>query len=243
MARWQRTTDPNEAPITTPTPTDPDAATAAPVPALLLRPRVRLALLVVVAVGASIGVAASGGLSQAGVRDLVDGSGLLGPLVYVVLYAVLTVAFVPGSVLTITAGVVFGPVVGTVLAVVGATIGATASFLVGRRVGRDGVEDLGAASVRRLDRFVTERGFTAILVARLVPLFPFTLLNYASGVTGVRTREYVLATAIGIIPASFAFAALGGSLDDPFSAQFLGALGLVVVLAVGGGWYARRARA
>ena len=83
----------------------------------------------------------------------------------------------------------------------------------------------------------------AILLARLVPIFPFNLLNYASGVTGIRTREYVVATVVGIIPGTYAYAALGGSLGDWTSPEFLTAVAMVVVLGVGGTIYARQDQA
>lgn len=203
------------------------------------RPKVRLALLAVVALAATAAVFASGGLDREAVRELVEGLGWFGPIAFVLLYAVLTVLFVPGLVLTIVGGAVFGALLGSFLVVIGATLGATASFLLGRRIGREGVEQMGAKTVRKLDAFVTERGFIAILIARLVPIFPFNLLNYASGVTGIRTREYVVATALGIIPGTYAYAALGGSLGDWTSPEFLTAAGMVVVLGVGGTLYAR----
>ena len=71
-----------------------------------------------------------------------------------------------------------------------------------------------------------------MLYLRLFPIVPFNALNYAAGVTAVTRRDYVVGTAIGIVPGAFAYAALGGSIDDPTSPAFLGAVGLVVALAV-----------
>lgn len=202
--------------------------------------RLRLAALVVVVGGASLAVALSGGLSREGVQSFVDGAGPWGPVVYVLAYAVLTVAFFPGSVVTVVGGVVFGAVFGTFLTVIGATIGATAAFLLGRRLGRSSVEALAGDRVATVDDWLTRRGFVAVLYTRLLPILPFNALNYIAGVTGVRTRDYVLGTVIGIVPGTFAYSSLGGNLDDVTSPQFLGSVALVLVLLVSGPFLARR---
>ncbi len=210
---------------------------------LVQRPAVRLGLLVVLIAVALGVVSTTGDLSKEGLRDAVQGLGWLAPVAYVGIYAFLTVAFFPGLVLTTAAGFIFGPIEGTVIAVTGATLGACLSFLVGRGLGRDGVQQLGAERVDKLDRFLSERGFVSVLIVRLIPLFPFNVVNYVAGVTGLKFREYALATFIGIIPGGYAYAALGGNIDDLTSPGFLGAVALVIVLAVGGGIYAKRTSA
>lgn len=196
----------------------------------------RIALFAVLVLGVGGALVASGGrVSEAldSVRGIVDSAGLWAPLLFVATYAVLTVLLVPGSPLTIAAGVLFGPVYGTALVVVGATLGATGAFLWGRRLGRDAVARLTGDRFEQVDAWLHDRGMLAVLYLRLVPLVPFNLLNPVAGVTGVTLRDYVIGTAIGIIPGSFAFAALGGSFDDPTSPMFLAAAGLLVVLAIG----------
>lgn len=202
--------------------------------------RLRLGAFALVVVGASLAVQLSGGLSREGVQSFVDGAGLWAPVVYVLAYALLTVAFFPGSILTVAGGAVFGSVLGTVLTVVGASLGATAAFLVGRRIGRSSVEALAGARVAKVDDWLTRRGLVAVLYTRLLPILPFNALNYVAGVTGVRLRDYVIGTVVGIIPGTFAFASLGGNLDDLTSPQFLGAVALVVVLLAAGPLLARR---
>lgn len=209
---------------------------------LLASPRLRLAVL---AAGLTAGTAVTllaGGPSAREIERAVDGGGLAGPAAFVALYAVLTVLLFPGAVLTAAGGAVFGTALGTLLAVIGATLGATGSFLIGRRLGRAQLEEIGGPRLRRLDAWLATRGFTAVLYVRLVPIFPFNLFNYGAGVTGVSTRDYVLATAIGIVPGAFAYSALGGSLDDPASPEFLAALTLTLALAIGGALVARRRR-
>ena len=123
---------------------------------------------------------------------------------------------------------------------IGASIGAAAAFGIGRRIGRDAVAELAGERVLRLDAWIARRGFIAVLYARLIPFVPFNALNYVAGVTGVRARDYLVATTVGIIPGSFAYAALGGNLDDPSSPAFIAAVALVVGLALAGPFIARR---
>jgi uncharacterized membrane protein YdjX (TVP38/TMEM64 family) len=128
---------------------------------------------------------------------------------------------------------VFGVVGGTLLSLVGATLGAIAAFLVGRRLGRKDVERIAGRRMRRIDAWIGRRGFLAVLYARLIPVLPFNVLNYVCGVTSVTTREYSLATLIGMVPGTFLHVALGSTLDEPTSPEFLAAVGGLIVLAVG----------
>jgi len=207
---------------------------------LLSSPRLRLSVFAAVLLAGTAATLFAGGPNPRDLRDAVDGGGVEGPAAYVAIYIVLTLLLFPGAVLTAAGGAVFGTVLGTALTVIAATIGATASFLLGRRLGRGQLEQIGGDRLERLDKWLAQRGFTAVLYVRLVPVVPFNLLNYGAGVTGVSTRDYVLGTAIGIIPGTFAYSALGGSLGDPTSPEFIAALVLTVVLAIGGTVVARR---
>jgi len=147
-------------------------------------------------------------------RDWIDGFGIAAPLVFVAIYVVATVAFVPGTPLSLLAGLVFGPVFGTLWAVIGATIGATLSFLVGRYAARGLVEGWTANNerVKRLDEGVERQGWRMLLITRLVPVFPFNLQNYAYGITRIGLGTYVLLTAVCIIPGAAVYTFAGGSL-------------------------------
>ena len=166
------------------------------------------------------------------IEQFVSSAGLLGPFLFVFTYAVLTVLLVPGSVSTLAAGALFGALWGTVLTVIGATLGATAAFAIARRGGRARVERAAGPRVERVDAWLSGRGFLAVLYVRLFPIVPFSAFNYAAGLTGISRRDYVAGTAIGIVPGTFAFVALGDALGEPGSPKFLIALGLVVGLAV-----------
>ena len=147
-------------------------------------------------------------------RDWINGFGLVAPLVFVTIYAVATVAFLPGTPLSLLAGLVFGPFLGTLWAVIGATIGATLAFLVGRYAARGLVEGWTANNerVKKLDEGVERQGWRMLLITRLVPLFPFNLQNYAYGITKIGLGTYVLLTAVCIIPGAAAYTFAGGSL-------------------------------
>lgn len=210
---------------------------------VLASPWVRLAILVVVLGGALAWLVTYGDLSEAGIRGLVTRAGPAAPAAYVALYATLVVLLVPGAVLTAAGGVLFGTALGTVLAVTGAGIGAVGAFVVGRLLGRDGVRRLAGDRMERLDGWLARRGFLAVLYLRLIPLVPFNVLNYVASVTEVPRRDYALATVLGIVPGTFAYVVLGRGLFEVLVGRrtealtrpsFLFAVGLLVVLAVGG---------
>jgi len=201
--------------------------------AVLASPWFRLGVFLSVLAAGTIAFLVVGLPSQDQVAGVIDDAGLLAPVLFVVVYAVLTLLLFPGSILSAAGGLVFGVVAGTLLAVLGATLGATGAFLAGRRLGRSQVERIAGRRMGRLDEWMRRRGFLAVLYARLLPVLPFNVLNYVAGVTDVSTRTYALATAIGIVPGTFAYAALGGTLSNPTSPEFIGAAALVVILAVG----------
>ena len=143
--------------------------------------------------------------------DWIGNLGPWGPVIFAGLYVVATVLFVPGSVLTLGAGAVFGVALGSVCVSIGATLGATAAFLVGRYLARDAI----ARKIEKnekfatIDRAVADEGWKIVLLTRLSPVFPFTLLNYAFGLTRVKLSHYVLASWLGMIPATVMFVYLG----------------------------------
>ena len=140
-------------------------------------------------------------------QTYVRGLGAIGYVVYIVVYAVCVVAFVPASILTLGAGAIFGFVGGVIVVVIGATLGATLSFLLARTVMRKRVEAMTAknAKFRALDRAIARDGTKIVFLVRLAVVFPFTWLNYAFGLTAIPLWSYVAATFIGIIPATAAF--------------------------------------
>src|SRR5215471_5020312 len=137
--------------------------------------------------------------------------GPLGPVMFVGLYVVATVLFIPGSVLTLGAGAVFGVALGSVCVSIAATLGATAAFLVGRYLARDAIARKIEKNERfaTIDRAVADEGWKIVFLTRLSPVFPFTLLNYAFGLTRVKLSHYVLASWAGMIPGTVMYVYLG----------------------------------
>ena len=204
--------------------------------------RVRLALLGVLVVGVSIWLVVVGGASRADIERAVHHTGWLAPACFVAIYVGWTVLLFPGVVPTLAGGALFGVVAGSLLTLLGAVIGATVAFALGRRLGRTGVQALAGQRSARFDRWVRKRGFLALLYLRLVPVVPFNLLNYAAGVTGMSTRAYVTATAVGIVPGTVAYTALGATAANPGSVPFFVSLAAVVLLTAVAVAVGRRAR-
>ncbi|WP_290752278.1 TVP38/TMEM64 family protein [Exiguobacterium sp. UBA3968] len=180
----------------------------------------------------------SGMLEQFDIQALSDwvrNQGLTGMLLYVLAYTVRPLVFFPASLLTVFGGYTYGPWLGTLLDVIGAGTGGLLSFWIARLLGRRGVEKLiGKGKLNVLDERITTNGFLVVLIVRLIPLFPFDAISYASGLSKIRFKQFAIANYIGIIPGAFVYNNIGSSLRDPFSWQFFLAIGLYVLFfAVG----------
>ncbi|UUX48120.1 TVP38/TMEM64 family protein [Nisaea acidiphila] len=166
-------------------------------------------------------------------RDLLTGfvtdHYLVAALVFIGLYAVVTGLSVPGAaVLTLSGGFLFGTVGGTAYAVIGATLGATAIFLAARTAFADVLRRRAGRAIGMMREGFRKDAFNYLLFLRLVPAFPFFLVNLVPAFLGVSTRTYVLATVIGIIPGGFVFASVGAGLGSIFDQE--GEIGLADVM-------------
>lgn len=134
----------------------------------------------------------------------------MGPIAFIGAYILATLLFLPGSVLTLGAGIVFGVAAGSIYVFIGATIGATLAFLVGRYVARDWVMQrmAGNETFKAIDQAIGQSGLKIIFLTRLSPIFPYNLLNYALGVTQVTLRSYVLGC-VGMIPGTVLYVYVG----------------------------------
>ena len=141
--------------------------------------------------------------------------GYISAIAFILLYIVATIALVPGSILTLGAGVVFGVVWGSVYVLIGAIVGETCAFLLGRYLARDWI----ARKIKHNETFaalegaLNQEGIKIILLTRLSPIFPFSLLNYAFGITGISLRDYLLGS-IGMIPMTITYVYLGSLAGD-----------------------------
>jgi uncharacterized membrane protein YdjX (TVP38/TMEM64 family) len=168
------------------------------------------------------------------------------PIAFIAIYVVACVLFVPGSILTIGAGVLFGVVRGSIYVSIGATLGATAAFVLGRYLMRDWVARRieHNARFRAIDDAVGREGWKIVALTRLSPVFPFNLLNYAFGLTTVSLLDYVAASWAGMIPGTVLYvyigsisgdlarAASGGAAPRPAGAWVLDVVGFVATVAV-----------
>jgi uncharacterized membrane protein YdjX (TVP38/TMEM64 family) len=133
--------------------------------------------------------------------------GIWAPIAYMALYALSTVLALPGTVMTISGGVLFGKWFGTLWAALGATLGACCAFTLARTLGRDFVARrlAGRGWFQALERGIAEGGLSFVLFVRVVPIIPPTGINFGSGLTSVRFRDYLLGTLIGLLPSTFVY--------------------------------------
>jgi uncharacterized membrane protein YdjX (TVP38/TMEM64 family) len=196
------------------------------------------------ALGAGLFVAGSvsGSLPSADrVRDWAEGFGALGPAAFVALSVVLNCAFVlPYPVMSAAAGLLFGTALGTPVALTSAVLAACAQLLIGRYVAGSQVRAILPARVRRVDDFLERSGFVAVMLVRLAPAVPYVLANYGAGLTRLRLRDMAAGTAVGGLPRTFAYVALGGSLTDLGSPEAKIAVGMLVVVGLLGVVLVRR---
>lgn len=170
---------------------------------------VRIGLLLALSLGIALAVTYRGHLDAAALQGWVQSSGVAAPLVFILIYAAAALLFIPGSVITLAGGALFGAVLGTIYSLTGATLGAGAAFLLARYVGADWVERKTGGRLKQLKQGVESEGWRFVAFVRLMPLFPFNLLNYALGVTRIKLTHYVLATFIFMAPGAFAYSYLG----------------------------------
>lgn len=217
----------------------------APPAAPVQRPRWRMPLVVV----AVVGVLVLGGRQLAPLvpafANWMDGLGTAGPLLFMLVYAVACILLLPASVFTMIAGAVYGVGWGTLYTAVGALVAIAVAFLISRHLARDAVARRLASrpELVAIDRAVGLDGFRIVLLLRLSPIFPFSILNYALGLTRVRFRDYLLAS-VGSIPGTFLFVsagrlagdlatvAAGEASPDSRSSMILLGIGLVATVAV-----------
>ena len=142
------------------------------------------------------------GSKLSAVQDWVNSSGKWGPAVFVAVYVFATILAVPGTVLTLGAGALFGSVLGVILVSIGSTIGASACFVIARYFARGAISGWleGNEKFTRLDKMTAQQGAAIVAITRLVPLFPFNLLNYGFGLTNVRLGTYVLWSWLFMLP-------------------------------------------
>lgn len=179
----------------------------------------RLLVFALVIAVITVGVFYRGQLDQAMLAETIDGLGVWAVIVFIAAYALAAVAFLPGLIFTITGGAVFGPVAGTVYSLIGATLGATLAFMAAKTVLGDWVAAKAGPRVNRLQQGIDREGWRFVALVRLVPLFPFNLLNYALGLTRIRLPVYVVTSFIAMAPGALAYAWVGHAGREALAGQ------------------------
>jgi len=169
----------------------------------------RILLLVGLAAAIALAISYQDRLDGAALEAWIQGHGTIAPLLFILVYALATVLFLPGTVLTLMGGVLFGPLWGAFYNLAGATLGATLAFLIARYLASDWITQRTGGRVKQLIKGVEGEGWRFVAFVRLVPLFPFNLINYALGLTRIRLLHYVIATYVFMSPGAVAYTYLG----------------------------------
>jgi uncharacterized membrane protein YdjX (TVP38/TMEM64 family)/rhodanese-related sulfurtransferase len=169
----------------------------------------RIGIFIVLATGIALAVIYRDQFDAVTLESWVKDAGAAAPVVYTLIYALGTLFFFPGSILTLTGGALFGPITGVIVNLSGATLGALGSFLVARYLAHDWVASRTGGRIKTLMDGVEKEGWRFVAFVRLVPLFPFNLLNYALGLTSIKLLHYVVATLVFMLPGAIAYTYLG----------------------------------
>ncbi|MEU4626545.1 TVP38/TMEM64 family protein [Actinoplanes sp. NPDC023801] len=164
------------------------------------------------------------------------------PAVFVLLYAVVSLLPLPKTVFTLAGGALFGLPAGLSVVVIGAMLGAVAAFLLGRFLGHDTLHWLTGGRIDALEARMTDHGVWAVVVLRLIPVVPFTAVNYLAGVTRIRLRDFLVGTLVGILPATTASVTVGAYSRQPGAWPLWAALATLLVVSAGGVVAGRRRR-
>jgi len=146
------------------------------------------------------------------VRNWIVGFGWMGPVVYVFLFTLVPLTLFPDAVLAVASGLAFGFFKGALLTWLGALCGATLSFYISRLAGKDAFQDFLERRGHKHGHLPATKGFFSVLLLRLVPLVPFDLISYGAGLSSIRYREFIAATALGIIPGVAVYVNLGDTI-------------------------------
>ncbi len=170
---------------------------------------IRVLLFVLLVMGIGLAVLYRDRFDIQALTAWIESAGIWAPVIFMLVYALAAVLFLPGSVLTLAGGALFGPALGTFVNLTGATLGAVLAFLIARYLASDWVASKAGGRMKQLINGVEGEGWRFVAFTRLVPLFPFNLLNYALGLTRIRFAHYVVATYVCMLPGAFAYTYLG----------------------------------
>jgi uncharacterized membrane protein YdjX (TVP38/TMEM64 family) len=200
--------------------------------------RVRLAVLTLGVAAVAVVVLLTVSRSPEKVRDFVNGTGAWAPVLFIVVAAGLSCAFFPYQLLAAASGLLFGTAGGTPITIAALMLAAVTQFSIARHGGRSALDELSGPRIRTWQDRIERGGFLAVLYARIVPLSPFVVINYGSGLTRLRIGTFAVATLIPVIPRGFAYTALGGHLDNLKSPEAIAAFAVLVLMGFAGAFLA-----
>lgn len=177
------------------------------------------------------------GVTAQGIRDWVNGFGILAPIAYIGVWAILPIFFFPVPILALAGGLSFGLLEGTILTLIGAMVNSTLMFLLANVLAKDMVtkylsNKLPAKWWNKFYKAEKKEGFLIVLICRLIPIMPYNVINYVSGLTNIKFGSYFIATLIGITPGTVIFLNVGDKILDVRSPEFIMSIVFVIILTV-----------
>ncbi len=164
------------------------------------------------------------------IKSYIDSFGNFAPIVYIIMFSLVPLTLFPDSVLAIAGGLAFGLYKGYIYTAIGALIGGTISFYISRKLGRNIVKKLTKDKLDNIEVMVNTKGFSIILLLRLIPLFPFDVISYGAGLTSVKYKDFIMATFLGTIPGILVFNNIGAQALNIGSNNFYISIALLILL-------------
>lgn len=171
-------------------------------------------------------------VSAVSIKEYINSYGVISPIVYIILFTLVPLTLFPDSILAIAGGMAFGMVQGSIYTVIGAVCGASLSFYIARVLGRTVVDKLVRGKGKWFEDGVEKNGFLVVFILRLIPLVPFDVISYGSGLSKIKFKDFILATTVGIIPGILVFINLGDKALNVKSKQFVMSIVLLVLLCL-----------
>lgn len=166
------------------------------------------------------------------VKAFVDSYGIFSPIIYIILFTFVPLTLFPDSILAIAGGMCFGMVDGFIYTMIGAMFGGILSFFLAKTLGHKVFNKFIKKDISNLETAIKKKGFALVFILRLIPLFPFDIISYAAGFSGVKFKDFATATILGIIPGIFVFVNIGDKTTKIGSSSFYVSISLLVGLIV-----------
>lgn len=172
------------------------------------------------------------GNSPKDIEDFVKSYGPLAPVIYIIMFALVPLTLFPDSILAITGGMLFGLMEGYIYTTIGAMIGGSISFYISKILGRDFIKSIAKNKLDKLEKIIEDKGFSIIILLRLIPLFPFDIISYGAGLTSIKYKDFLLATLIGTIPGILVFTNIGAQWVNIGKSSFYISIAMLIGLVV-----------